>query len=131
MALKHSLMLVPVSIKTTTRNSKHRRTAAKPAACADSISGSNLACDCVPVVYAYRFDFIWIDVLCHPCWAKKNIQPHFHILLGSCANPFLPIHAKFCRKQQTHCLRFHAKFRLNLFIVSPSRDEKLHFFGKC
>jgi len=42
------------------RNHKHRRATAKPAACADSLSGPNVACDSGPVVYAYSLNFIWI-----------------------------------------------------------------------
>jgi len=41
-----------------TINRKHRRAAAKPAACADSLPGPNLACNSGPVVYAYRLNFI-------------------------------------------------------------------------
>jgi len=48
-----------------TRNCDHCRAAAKPAASANSLglSGSNLACDSRPVVYANRLNVIWIGVL--------------------------------------------------------------------
>ena len=53
-----------------TRNRKHHRTTAKLAACADYLSGPNLACDSGPVVCTYRLNFIWIGVL-SPMRGKK------------------------------------------------------------
>jgi len=44
-----------------TRNCKHCRAAAKPAACANSLSGPNLACDTGPMVYAVM-DMLWFVV---------------------------------------------------------------------
>jgi len=37
--------------------------------------------------------------------------------------------AKFGEVQQIHGIRFHAKFRLDRFILSPSGGEKKHFFA--
>jgi len=34
-------------------------------------SGPNLACNSGTMVCAYRLNFIWISVLCHPLWGKK------------------------------------------------------------
>jgi len=85
-----------------TRNHKHRRAAAKLAACEDSLSGPNLACNSGPVVYAYRLDFIWIGVLCRPC--RENCQSvailtkFLHFGEGSCVHPPLLIQAKFGSK---------------------------------
>jgi len=52
--------------KTITRNHKHRRAAAKPAACANSLglSGPNVACDSRRMVHVYRLNVIWFGVLC-------------------------------------------------------------------
>jgi len=47
---------------------------------------------------------------------------------GCCVHLPLPIRAKFGKRQLTNSLRLHAKFHLNLFIVSLSRDEKMQFW---
>ena len=73
------------------------------AACTESLSGPDFACDSGSLVCAYRLNFIWIDVLCCPCWAKNTemsqFWPNFYIMENSCAHPPLPICAKFFRKQ--------------------------------
>ena len=78
----------------SSRNCKHRRAAAKLAACADSLSGQNLACDKRPVLYAYRLNFIVISVLCRPYGANKlpkcAISTKFSYLVDSCAHPPSP-----------------------------------------
>ena len=129
-----------------TRNHKHRRAAAKLAACEDSLSGPNLAYKSGPVVYAYGLNFIWIGLLCRLCaistkfshflcfcvhlspfnnpdqiwqqtvgpWSTLTRQISFEFVFcvtfqgqkrnfgqiltfgGSCAQPPLPIRAKFC-----------------------------------
>jgi len=91
----HACMYVSKEINNWgSRNRKHCQAAAKLAACAHSLSGRNLACDSGPVVYTYRLNFIWIDVLWPMTfWGKKTTEmsqfwPNFHILGALVHIPF-------------------------------------------
>jgi len=60
------------------RMPKHLRAAAKPAPCADPVSGPNLACIYSgPVVYAYRLNFICIGLLCRQRGGKTSEMSQF------------------------------------------------------
>ena len=61
----------------------------------------------------------------------QNLQflANFHIFGGSCTDPLLPMRAKFGVLEQTQSLQLHAKFHLNVFIVSASGGQN-HNFGQ-
>ena len=71
-----------------TRNRKHRRAAAKPAACTNflDLSRPNLVCDSRTMVYAYRHNVIWIGTvyITSSMWGKNaeisQFRPNFHML---------------------------------------------------
>ena len=54
---------------------------------------------------------------------------YFDIGGGSCADPLLPMRAKFGGLEQTQGLQLHAKFHLNVFIVSAAGGQKLQFLA--
>jgi len=55
---------------------------------------------------------------------------HFFYILGSSNNAPLLIHAKFGTRQYTYGVCWHAKFHLNVFIVSASLWPKTTILGK-
>jgi len=57
-----------------------------------------------------------------------NFDQIFYILRGSWNNAPLLIQAKFSMRQYTHCLRSHAKFHLNVLIVSACSGQKPQFW---
>ena len=71
-------------------------------------------------------------VHCVDFWWPKKTQfwANFDIFGGSCTDPLLPMRAKFGGLEQTQGLHLPAKFHLNVFIVSASGGQKLHFLGK-
>jgi len=127
-------MAQPVELSKT-RSCKHRRASSKPAACADSLSGTNSACDSRSVFYAYRLYYIWISVLCRPYGAKNGrniaISTKFSHFGGCYAHPPLSIRTKFGEKHRRSTIRLHAKLHLNPLrpIVSLSREEKPQFWA--
>ena len=61
---------------------------------------------------------------------KPQFLGKFSLLGGSCTDRLLPIKVKFGALEQTERLHLHAKFHLNVFIVSPSFMGKfLNFRG--
>ena len=58
---------------------------------------------------------VFIESLCWLPVAKKQFWAYFDIFGGSCTNPLLPMRAKFGVLQQTHGVRLHAKFYLNVY----------------
>ena len=55
---------------------------------------------------------------------------NFDIFGGSCTDPLLPMRAKFGVLEQTKGLHLHAKFHLNVFIVSASGGQKPTILGE-
>jgi len=60
---------------------------------------------------------------------KSQILANFDNLGGSCTDPVLPMRAKFGVLEQTHGLHLHAKYPLNVFIVSASGGQKPQFWA--
>ena len=58
---------------------------------------------------------------------KPQFWAHFDIFRSSSTDPLLPIRVKFSVLEQTKGLHCHAKFHLNVFIVSASGGQKLQF----
>ena len=63
-------------------------------------------------------------------WPKITILGKFWLLGGSCTDPFLPMKVKFGVLKQTKRLHLHAKFHVNVFIVSASGGQKTTMLGK-
>ena len=59
---------------------------------------------------------------------------NFDILEGSCTDPLLPMRAKFgvlyIGLEQIQGLHLHAKFQVNVFVVSASGGQKTTVLGK-
>jgi len=74
------------------------------------------------------------SVYCVARAGQKNVKisqfrPTFHILWRILWPSHYTIQANFGKRQQTHRLHLHTIFHLNLFIVSPSRNEKPQFWA--
>ena len=54
---------------------------------------------------------------------------NFDIFGGSCTDPLLPMRAKFGVLEQSQGLHLHAKFYLNVFVVSASGGQKPQFWA--
>ena len=62
-------------------------------------------------------------------WPTTIILGNFWYLGDSFTHPLLPMRAKFGVIDQTQGLHLHAKFHLNLFIVSASGGQKPQFWA--
>ena len=67
--------------------------------------------------------------LCRLLVAKNHNFGQFLIFGALLYPPFLPMRAKFGVIEQTQGLHCHAKFHLNMFIVSASGDQKPQFWA--
>ena len=61
---------------------------------------------------------------------KPQFLANFDIFGGSCTDTLLSMRAKFGMLEQTQGIHLHAKFHLNVFIVSASGGQKATIFGK-
>ena len=59
---------------------------------------------------------------------KPQFCANFDIFGGSRTVPILPMRVKFGMLEQTQGLHLHAKFHLNMFIVSASGGQKPQFW---
>ena len=60
---------------------------------------------------------------------KPQFWANFDIFRSSCTDPLLQIRVKFGVLEQTQGLHLPAKFRLNVFIVSPHGGQKPQFWA--
>ena len=67
--------------------------------------------------------------LCRLPVAKNHNFGQILTFGGSCTDPLLPMKVRFGVLLQTDRLHLHAKFYLNVFIVSPSGGQKPQFLA--
>jgi len=60
---------------------------------------------------------------------KLQFWANFDIFGGSCTDPLLPMRVKFGVLEHTQGLHCHAKFHLNVLIVSASGGQKPQFWA--
>ena len=60
---------------------------------------------------------------------KLQFWANLAIFGGSCIDALLPMRVKFGALEQIQGLLLHAKFHLNVFIVSASGGQKLQFWA--
>ena len=60
---------------------------------------------------------------------KTQFWANFDIFGGSCTDHLLPMRVKFAVLEQTQGLDLHAKFHLNVFIVSAAGSQKTQFWA--
>jgi len=67
--------------------------------------------------------------LCRPPVATNHNFGQMLTFGGSCTNPFLPMRVKFGVLEWTRDLHIHAKFHLNVLIVSASSGQQPQFWA--
>ena len=70
-----------------------------------------------------------VFIVSAPNGQKPQFWANFDTFGRSCTDPLLPMRAKFGGVEQTQGLHLHAKFHLNVFIVSASDGQKPQFWA--
>ena len=79
----------------------------------------------------YTYTHLHVFIVSASGGQKLQFWANFDIFGGSCTDPLLPMRVKFGEPEQTQGLHLHAKFHLNVFIVSTAGSQKKPYnFGQ-